>query len=187
MVSEDGMKQIDDNAILADSRGVQLTDHFELPANAEKPVAVLLKVLTEIGWDPKPEEEAAGFYVDFGPPHIPVSDAFAAIAPDTEQFVIYINFGPSAPSDRMDEIARFLTRANWGLMIGNFEMDYEDGHVRFKSSINFRGTELSETLIRNAILSAMNAVEHYADALIDVLASRKDAAQALKDLERKAN
>ncbi len=146
-----------------------------------------MKVLTEIGWDPQPEQGATGFFIDFGPPHIPISDAFAAIAPDSEQFVIYINFGPSVPPERLDEIARFLIRANWGLMIGNFEMDYSDGHVRFKSSVNFRGTDLSEALIRNAILSAMNAVEHYADGLMEVLSGRKDATEALKDLGKKTN
>jgi hypothetical protein len=72
-------------------------------------------------------------------------------------------------------------------MIGNFEMDYSDGHVRFKSSVNFRGVELSETLIRNTILSAMNAVERYADALIEVLARGKDAEQALNEVEKKTN
>jgi hypothetical protein len=158
-----------------------MTNEPETLSRQEKALASLSNVLTEIGWEPQPEPEAAGFYVDFGTPHIPVSDAFAAIAPDAQQFVFYVNFGPAVPAERLGEVARFLTLANWGLMIGNFEMDYGDGHVRFKSSVNFRGTELSEALIRNAILSAMNAVERYADGLMQVLAQAKSPDEAFRE------
>jgi hypothetical protein len=156
-------------------------------SNGVKAVDTLAKVLTEIGWEAKRDVVTAGFVVEFDPPYIPLSTAFAAVAIESEQFMFFLNIGVAVPPDRVDEVARFLTRANWALTIGNFEMDYDDGHVRFKSGINFRGAELSEALIRNAILSAMNAVERYADALINVLANRKDAAEALKELEEKAN
>lgn len=157
------------------------------PSNGTKAVVALQKVLTDIGWEPKRDEITAGFVVEFDPPYIPLSTAFAAVSVESEQFVFFLNIGVAVPPDRLGEVSHFLTRANWGLMIGNFEMDLTDGHVRFKSSVNFRGTELSEALIRNAILSAMNAVERYADALIDVLARRKDAEQALLELEKKTN
>ena len=181
------MHQAEDDAILSSSYRSQMPEDTKPQLGRASPLAALERVLTEIGWEPQPDEETAGFYVDFGPPHIPVSDAFAAIALDTEQFVFYINFGPAVPPDRMNQVARFLTLANWGLMIGNFEMDYSDGHVRFKSSLSFRGTELSEVLIRNAILSAMNAVERYADSLMQVLGQGKDADQAFREAALKSS
>ena len=162
-----------------------MSDEAKAQSKSREHLAILGKVLTEIGWEPQPDDQTAGFYVDFGPPRIPVSDAFAAIATETEQFVFYINFGPAVPPEQMAEVAHFITLANWGLMIGNFEMDYTDGHVRFKSSVSFRGTELSEALIRNAILSAMNAVERYADALIQMMARGKGAEQAFKEADNK--
>lgn len=154
--------------------------------DVNKPQATLQKILAEMGWEPQPEPAVAGFYVDFGLPHIPVSEAFAAISAEPEQFVFYINFGPAVPPDRRDQMAQFIARANWGLTIGNFEMDYEDGHVRFKSSIDFQGIELSEALIRNTILAAMNAVETYADLLIEVIAG-KDPKQAVEEARSKPN
>ena len=56
-------------------------------------------------------------------------------------------------------------------MIGNFELDYDDGQVRFKSCVDFSSTELSETMIRNAILPAMNAIEAFADRLVAIMTS----------------
>ena len=46
------------------------------------------------------------------------------------------------PEEMRVPMAEFLTRANYGLRIGNFEMDFEDGEVRYKSSVDFEGIEL---------------------------------------------
>jgi hypothetical protein len=154
-------------------------------SGASQALRTLKKVLAEIGWDSEPDEENVCFYVDFGPPHIPVSDAVAGIAEDTERFLFYVNIGPSVPPERRDEVERFITLANWGLSIGNFEMEFDEGLVRFKSSVPFRGTQLSEALIRNAILGAMNAIETYAEPLIDVLGRGKGAQEAFREAKAK--
>jgi hypothetical protein len=129
----------------------------------------LQRVLTALGWQPQADAQSLGFRVDLGAPHIPLANIYAAISVTGEQFVIYFNFGVSATPERRDAVARFITRLNWGLMIGNFELDYDDGQVRFKSSVDFSRTELSETMIRNAILPAMNAVETYAGQLVAIM------------------
>jgi hypothetical protein len=154
-------------------------------SGASQALRTLRQVLAEIGWDSEPDEDNACFYVDFGPPHIPVSDAIAAIAEETERFLFYVNIGPSVPPERRGEVERFITLANWGLSIGNFEMNYDEGLVRFKSSVAFRGAQLSEALIRNAILAAMNAIEVYAEPLVDVLGRGKSAQEAFREAKSK--
>ncbi len=64
---------------------------------------------------------------------------------------------------------------------------YDDGHVRFKSCLDFHEADSPEQLMRNAILLAMAAVETYADALMEVIVSGKSAEQAMRDHQRKAN
>ena len=66
-------------------------------------------------------------------------------------------------------------------MSGNFSMDYEDGEIRFRTSVCFQGTELTEALIRNAILLAMHAMERFAEGAIDVMARDKKAEQAFRE------
>ena len=151
-------------------------------SNIEQAADTLRRVLDGIGWAPEPADGITGFIVDFGPPHSPVANALAAISSE-EQFVFYLNFGYVAPPERRDELARFIVRANWGLTIGNFEMDDDDGQVRFKSSVNFSGLKLTEELIRNAILPAMTAVETYADAVADVLLRGKTAKAAIASVD----
>jgi hypothetical protein len=141
----------------------------------------LHEVLTEMGWNPQRDDETAGFLVDFEPPYIPVAHAFAAISGELELFVFYLNLGVAAAPERRDETAKFLMLANWKLMSGNFEMDYKDGLIRLRSSVCFRGTELSKALIRGAILLAMNAVDRYAKGAIEVMARGKTAEQAFSE------
>jgi hypothetical protein len=145
-------------------------------------VDTLRQTLIELGWDPEQRSEST-FYIDFGPPHMPVADAIAAVTADFQQFVLYINLGVATPPQRRDEVARFITRANWGLTIGTFELDYEDGHTRFKSSVAFDGQELLPEAIRSAIYWAMNAVETYAGALVEVIAGEKEAERTIEEVE----
>jgi hypothetical protein len=137
-------------------------------------------VLEELGWEPQDGRTPRSYFVDFGEPHVPVSSALAAIT-ENEQFVFYLIFGVSAAPDVRDEAARFITRANYGLTIGDFELDYDDGQLQFRSSVDFEGVGLSEKLIANVILPATSAVDRFAEGLMDVLAGRKDAEEAIAE------
>ncbi len=44
-------------------------------------------------------------------------------------------FPANVPPDMRDTIAGFLTRINYGLFFGNFEMNYESGEIRFRTSL----------------------------------------------------
>ncbi|MDE6774844.1 MAG: YbjN domain-containing protein [Ruminococcus sp.] len=41
----------------------------------------------------------------------------------------------SADKDCIKDMTEFITRANYGLNHGNFEMDYRDGEIRYKTSL----------------------------------------------------
>ena len=58
-------------------------------------------------------------------------------------------------------IAELLTRANYGIRIGNFERDYSDGEIRDKSSLDFECQSLTPTLIRNSIYPAVQTMDYY--------------------------
>ena len=129
-------------------------------------VDTLRRVLEELEWEPEPDETVTGFHIDFGPPHFPVATAFAAIVEDAQEFVFYINFGINVAPENREAIAHAIIRINWGLTIGNFELNLDNGHLRFKSSVAYGGAGLSGPLICNAIERAMSAVELYGAELV---------------------
>src|SRR5579863_2871455 len=60
---------------------------------------------------------------------------YARADEDHRQVMFYSVLPAKVGEDRKPAMAEFLIRANFGLNIGNFEMDWEDGEVRFRTSI----------------------------------------------------
>jgi hypothetical protein len=80
-------------------------------------------------------------------------------------------------------VAEFITRANYGLRIGNFELDFDDGEVRYKSSLDFEGLALTPELIRNTIYPAVQTIDRYLPGLMSVFYASKSPAEAIAEVE----
>ncbi|MGB1288593.1 MAG: YbjN domain-containing protein, partial [Aggregatilineales bacterium] len=66
-------------------------------------------------------------------------DCFAYAREDQSQFVFYAVCGIKAPEMRRLSVAEFIGRANYGMIIGNFEMDFGNGEVRYKCAVDIEG------------------------------------------------
>ena len=80
-------------------------------------------------------------------------------------------------------IAELLTRANLGIRIGNFGMDYSDGEIRYKSSLDFEGQSLTPTFIRNSIHPAVQTMEYYFPGFIRVAFGGATPLEAIEEIE----
>jgi hypothetical protein len=64
-----------------------------------------------------------------------------AQARESDQQLIFYSVSPlDTPPDRLGEMMAFITRANYGLVLGSFELDMDDGEIRFKTSIAVKTT-----------------------------------------------
>jgi hypothetical protein len=97
---------------------------------------------------------------------------------DDEQLVVYSLIPARVPPDRRTSVAVFLTRANYGLAIGNFELDLDDGEVRYKTSVDVEGTSLDEPLVDHLLLANIVTVGRYLSALESVIAGSDPIAAA---------
>jgi hypothetical protein len=140
------------------------------------------RFLEEDGWYPQQLDDRYIYRMGFSGEHGQVA-CFAQIRPELEQLLFYVLAPVKAPEDRLDAVAEFLTRANYGLRIGNFEMDYNDGEVRYKSSLDFEGEPLSPRLIRNAIYPAVQTLDRYLPGLMQVIYGNRSAQEAIEEIE----
>lgn len=69
-----------------------------------------------------------------------------------------------APADRLAAAFEFANMANLGLTVGNFEVDESEGILRFRTSIDVKDSELTETLIRNVVYNNVVAMDGYLPA-----------------------
>lgn len=48
-------------------------------------------------------------------------------------------------------VAEFIARGNFGIVIGNFEIDFSDGEIPYKTSIDVKGDRPSFALIKRLV------------------------------------
>ncbi|MCP4392948.1 MAG: YbjN domain-containing protein [Alphaproteobacteria bacterium] len=93
----------------------------------------------------------------------------AQLREDLGQFIFYVVAPLVVPLEKRNEVAEYITRANYGLRIGNLEMDFSDGEIRYKSSVDFECEHLSHNLINNAIHPALCSMERYLYGLFSII------------------
>ncbi len=108
---------------------------------------------------------------------------YAIVRVDLEEFLFYAVAPVKVPEEVRMSIAEYLTRANYGLRIGNFELDYSDGEVRYKSSLDFEGQILTSDLIRNAIYPAVHTMDRYLPGLLRVSFGGATPHEAIEEVE----
>lgn len=108
---------------------------------------------------------------------------YAQIRTDAEQFVFYVLAPVKVPESHHTLVSEYLTRANYGMYIGNFEMDLSDGEVRYKSSFDFEDVELSDELIRNALWPAVRMMDKYLPGMFKCMYSGVSPADAIAEIE----
>ncbi len=87
------------------------------------------------------------------------------------------------PEARRKEVTEFLTRANYGLLLGNFEFDVNDGEVRFKCSADLEDAELTHAQFENLLLIGLSVMDRYFPGLQSVIQGTSDAAAAIAEAE----
>jgi len=88
------------------------------------------------------------------------------------------------PATRRREAMEFITRANYGLLVGNFEFDLDDGEVRFKAAGDYEDGDMSQSQFRNLLFLSVSMVDRYFPGLQSVIQGSSDAAAAIAEIEQ---
>jgi len=99
------------------------------------------------------------------------------------QFVFYSILPSNAPQDKRATMAEFITRANYGMIIGNFEMDYDDGEIRYKTSVDIEGSELTLAMIRQLVYANLIITDRYFPGIMRIMYSDSTPEDVLEDIE----
>jgi hypothetical protein len=110
-------------------------------------------------------------------------NCFAEAREEQAQFVFYSVSPANAPEERVAAAAEFLTRANYGLVVGNFEMDWSDGEIRCKTSIDVEGDRLTEALVKRVVYTNVRLMGRYLPALSAVIEGSATPAEAVAKIE----
>ena len=101
------------------------------------------------------------------------------------QVIAYSRAPFSVPEDKRSAMAELLTRANYGLLIGNFEMDFADGELRYKTGIDVEGTTLDLALVRHLIYPNVLTMDRYLPAIVSLIYGGSTPEEAIARVEGK--
>ncbi|MEL6382808.1 MAG: YbjN domain-containing protein, partial [Cyanobacteria bacterium J06626_18] len=108
-----------------------------------------------------------------------------AKAREAHQQVVFYSISPiTVAKAKRNAIAEFLTRANHGMILGNFELDYSDGEIRYKTSIDVEGDKLTIALIRNLVYTNVLTMDQYLPGILAVLEQGTIPEQAIRLVEQ---
>lgn len=150
---------------------------------SERAFVALREFLETDGWHPVYIDGGDFFRMSFRGRHGEYR-VVARVRGDFDQLLVYAFAPVAAPAVSLAAVGEFLTRANYGIRIGNFELDLADGEIRYKTSLDFEGVGLTSIMIRNLIYPAAQTLDRYFPGLIAVLAGAKTPREAVDFVEQ---
>jgi hypothetical protein len=108
---------------------------------------------------------------------------FARAREQQQQMVFYSICPVNVPENKLMAVAEFLTRANSGMILGNFELDFTDGEIRYKTSIDVEGDRVSFALIKRLVYANVTMMDQYWPGIMSVVYGEVEATEAIAQIE----
>lgn len=102
----------------------------------------------------------------------------------------YISYGcidVRVKEEKRKEVAEYITRANYGLNFGNFELDMRDGEIRYKCTVDCDHCLLSGEMIETSLDVPIAMYQRYGDNMLKVMFGMMSAEEAIRLAESDVN
>ena len=103
-----------------------------------------------------------------------------------DSFTVYAA-SPIGPDEKdreqMTTAMEFICRANYGLRNGNFELDLNDGEIRYKSFVDCEGALPSREIVKNSIYVPAAVFKRYSEGITSILYKNATAKEAIEKCE----
>jgi hypothetical protein len=87
---------------------------------------------------------------------------------DDRRILVHSIFPVRTPQARRVAVAELIARINFSLIIGNFELDMNDGEIRFKTSLNLADGRLTRAMFECLLLSNFSMMDEYWQNIMSV-------------------
>jgi hypothetical protein len=107
----------------------------------------------------------------------------AGVEPETDLFQV-VGLSPLlVPEGCRTAAAETIARANYGLRMGKFELDLDDGEVRFQVSQILVDEAVGQAVINRMIGATVNMLDTYLPALLSVIYANELPKEAIARVE----
>jgi hypothetical protein len=92
--------------------------------------------------------------------------------------------GANTPIEKRGQMLELINRLNFNFFLGNFEMDFEDGEVRYRTGFFFESIEANEYILDQLIMTNIAAMDKCLPALMGVMFGGLPASEALELVDK---
>lgn len=108
----------------------------------------------------------------------------AKVIENPSHLVFYSLCPVNVPPKKRLAMAEFLTKVNYGFVVGNFEMDYQDGEVRYKTyGIDGENNPLDSEIIAKLIYVNVMTMDKYLPGIMSVVFANIPIDQIVQQIE----
>ncbi len=111
---------------------------------------------------------------------------YAQVDEENQRFLFYAGMGLNIPPNRRAEVAEYLMRVNWQTAVGSFEMDFDTGSVRCKTSVETALGEMTVELVRKLAYINLRLIDYYFSGVLSVVHGGLSPEAALARVEAQA-
>ena len=112
-----------------------------------------------------------------------MSNCSMAIIAGEDTIRTYATAPVTASMDARPAAANYITRVNFGLNLGNFEMDWRDGELRYKCAHFCGGGVPAPDALERVVDIPFLMWRRYGDGLLNVLFAGADPAQEIAKID----
>jgi hypothetical protein len=112
---------------------------------------------------------------------------FAQVDSDIQLFQVFGYSPIRIPEGARPAIAQAVARANYGLRVGKFELDLDDGEIRFQTSHILHDDAVGQDVIDRLIGNTMSMLDLYLPAFLSVVYGNEDPKDAIACVEAAAS
>jgi hypothetical protein len=107
----------------------------------------------------------------------------ATVDSDEGLFQVFGHSPVRVPAGSRSAIAETIARANYGLKVGKFELDFDDGDLRFQAAQILPSDSLDDDTIRRLIGTAIIMLNTYLPAVLSVIYGNETPKDAIRFVE----
>ncbi|MCY2989029.1 MAG: YbjN domain-containing protein, partial [Planctomycetota bacterium] len=107
----------------------------------------------------------------------------AAVDAESELFQVFGYSPVRVPEGARAAVAETIARANYGLKVGKFEMDFEEGELRFQAAQILTEDSLDENVIDRLLSTTMSMLDMYLPAVLSVIYGNELPKDAIRCVE----
>jgi hypothetical protein len=93
---------------------------------------------------------------------------YLEIKESQDRLIVYIDTPVKIAKNQRAAVAEFLMRVNYNLVIGNFEIDFRDGEVRFRAAVDVEGSALSKEMVKTLVFVSASTADRFFPGIMSV-------------------